>query len=151
MTARTALILAVLQHPAPVRSLTGRELGGPVVQLLARGTTDPTWTATPILLAEQIDAALTAAEKKDIPTDGTAASGLGTAFTPRPGHALTLRPHGPDLVGICGCGQAIGRAPRSRSTDGLIGLWERHTSAADSGTAWAAALASLPTTSIGSS
>lgn len=65
MRTRTDTIAALLRHPQPpVRPLLAYELGGSVVQLLAPGTTDPTWTATPALLAESIDAALTKAERQ---------------------------------------------------------------------------------------
>ena len=75
MTSRTDTIAAVLRHPQPVRQLLGHEMRGSVVQLLGPGTTDPTWQATPQLLAEEIDAALTRAvrEEKDIP-QGTAST-----------------------------------------------------------------------------
>ena len=55
---RINIIAAVLRHPQPVREPLGIELRGSVVQLLAPGTTDPTWQATPELLAAAIDSAL---------------------------------------------------------------------------------------------
>lgn len=65
MRTRTETIAALLRHPQPpVRPLLAYELRGSVVQLLAPGTTDPTWTATPALLAESIDTAITTAERE---------------------------------------------------------------------------------------
>ncbi|MGW0795139.1 hypothetical protein [Streptomyces sp. NPDC002692] len=58
MPSRTATIAAVLCHPQPVRQPLAHELRGSVVQLLAPGTTDPTWQTTPRLLAAAIDSAL---------------------------------------------------------------------------------------------
>ncbi|MFI5685857.1 hypothetical protein [Streptomyces sp. NPDC051636] len=55
---RTDTIAAVLRHRQPVREPLGCELRGSVVQLLGPGTTDPTWTATPEVLAKAIDSAL---------------------------------------------------------------------------------------------
>ncbi|MFJ6659678.1 hypothetical protein ACIQNG_25495 [Streptomyces sp. NPDC091377] len=55
----------MLRHPQPVRRLAAHELRGTVVQLLAPGTTDPSWTATVRLLAEAIDVALTRAERAE--------------------------------------------------------------------------------------
>ncbi|WP_435218341.1 hypothetical protein [Streptomyces sp. bgisy034] len=64
MRTRTDTIAALLRHPQPpVRPLLAYELRGSVVQLLEPGTTDPTWTATPDLLAESIDAAITKTER----------------------------------------------------------------------------------------
>ncbi|MFC5217278.1 hypothetical protein [Streptomyces coerulescens] len=62
MTSRLHTITKALRQPQ-VRPLLAYELGGSIVQLLEPGTTDPTWTATPALLAESIDAALTRVEK----------------------------------------------------------------------------------------
>lgn len=65
MRTRTEAIAALLRRPQPpVRPLLAYELRGSVVQLLEPGTTDPTWTATPDLLAESIDIALTKAERE---------------------------------------------------------------------------------------
>ena len=148
MSSRIDVIAAVLRHPAPVRNPMAYELRGSVVQLLGPGTTDPTWTATPEVLAAAIDdrLALAEGEEKDIPV-GTA-DVKGTTST---AHALVLESDGLDLVGICRCGRPIGRSPLSRSVDGLVGVWERHCAqAAD--TAWADALTALPvTTPIGAS
>jgi hypothetical protein len=55
---RTKAIAALLRHPAPVRTPLAHELRGTVVQLLGPGTTVPTWTATPEVLATVIDSAL---------------------------------------------------------------------------------------------
>lgn len=55
---RAETIAAVLRHSQPVREPLAYELRGSVVQLLGPGTTDPTWTATPELLAAAIDSAL---------------------------------------------------------------------------------------------
>jgi hypothetical protein len=63
MRPRTETIAALLRQPQPVREPLAYELRGSVVQLLAPGTTAPTWTATPALLAESIDAALTREQK----------------------------------------------------------------------------------------
>ncbi|MFJ2007052.1 hypothetical protein [Streptomyces chartreusis] len=65
MRTRTDTIAALLRQPRPVREPLAYELRGSVVQLLAPGTTDPTWTATPALLAESIDTALTKAEREE--------------------------------------------------------------------------------------
>ncbi|WP_327403869.1 hypothetical protein OG194_29810 [Streptomyces sp. NBC_01288] len=150
MSSRIDVIAAVLRHPAPVRNPMAYELRGSVVQLLGPGTTDPTWTATPEVLAAAVDAGLARAERKekDIPV-GTA-DVKGTTSTAA-AHALVLESDGLDLIGICRCGRPIGRTPLTRSVDGLVGVWERHCAqAAD--TAWANALAALPaTTPIGAS
>jgi hypothetical protein len=58
MTSRTDTIAALLRRPQLVRAPLGWELRGSVVQLLAPGTTDPTWTATPEVLAEAIGSGL---------------------------------------------------------------------------------------------
>lgn len=73
MTSRIDTITTVLRRPQPVRPLAGHELRGSVVQLLGPGTTDPTWTATPRLLAEAIDQGLLReeGERKDIPVTGS--------------------------------------------------------------------------------
>lgn len=134
MRTRAEIIANVLRHPQPVRPPLAYELRGSVVQLLGPGTTDPTWVATPEVLAQAIDTALTREREKDIP-----ASSAGTPSTP--GHTLVLQADCVDYVGACGCGRPIGRTPRARSLDGLVGLWEQHVEA-DS--AWAEALASLP-------
>jgi hypothetical protein len=55
---RIDTIAAALRHPQPVREPLAIELRGSVVQLLGPGTTDPTWTATPEVMAEAIDSAL---------------------------------------------------------------------------------------------
>ena len=65
MPSRTDTIAAVLRQPQPVRQPLAYELRGSVVQLLAPGTTDPTWTATPEVLANAIDTALTRAERAE--------------------------------------------------------------------------------------
>lgn len=136
MPTRAALIASVLRREQPVRPLLAYELRGSVVQLLGPGTTDPTWTSTPELLAAAIDGALARAEEKDTP------AGAGAAFTP---HALVLAPAGPDYRAACQCGKAIGRAPKGRSANGLVGLWEQHAlDQADAATAWADALTALP-------
>ncbi|MFI1723882.1 hypothetical protein [Streptomyces sp. NPDC020489] len=139
---RFNVLLRVLRSPQPVRPLLAYELRGSVVQLLGPGTTDPTWTATPELLAEAIDGELTRGEEKDTPADA------GAPFTP---HALVLTPAGPDYRCTCQCGRAIGRAPKGRSIDGLVGLWEQHALEPDHAAAWADALAALPHSSIGAS
>jgi hypothetical protein len=141
MTPRAARIAALLRHPQPVRQLLAYELRGSVVQLLGPGTTDPTWTATPALLAEAIDQDLTRAEEKDTPKGA-----------PSTAHALVIHRDGRDFVGACRCGRAIGRTPQARPLDGLVGLWEQHADQADPDTAWADALSSLPiSSSIGAS
>ncbi|MEV0477874.1 hypothetical protein, partial [Streptomyces prunicolor] len=83
MSSRIDVIAAVLRHPAPVRDPLAYELRGSVVQLLGPGTTDPTWTATPELLAAAVDAGLARAEReeKDIPV-GDTADVKGTTSTP---------------------------------------------------------------------
>lgn len=151
MASRIDVITGVLRHPAPVRDLMAYELRGSVVQLLGPGTTDPTWTATPELLAAAVDAGLARVERKekDIPV-GTADI-QGTTFTAA-AHALVLESDGLDLVGICRCGRPVGRAPLSRSIDGLVGVWEQHCTQASQDIAWADALTALPTTTaIGAS
>lgn len=146
MPARAQAIVAVLRDPAPVRELLAYELRGSVVQLLGPGTTDPTWTATPGLLAAAIDAALARAERKekDIPADNTVGT-QGTTSTAA-AHALVLESDGLDLVGICRCGRPIGRTPLARSVDGLVGVWEQHCTRAAQDVAWADALTALPST-----
>lgn len=144
MTSRTDSIAALLRGGQPTRPLLAYELRGSIVQLLAPGTTDPTWTTTPELLAAAVDARLEK-EEKDIPA--------GTAFTPLPsdGHALIVRPVGGDFFGSCQCGQAIGRTPRTKPIDHLVGLWERHTTPVLN-EAWAEAVTGLPAaTPIGAS
>ncbi|QJT01765.1 hypothetical protein G9272_16800 [Streptomyces asoensis] len=137
-TSRVAVIARVLRGERPVRQLLACELRGQVVQLLGYGTTDPTWTATPELLAEAIDAGLTRAEREEKDTP---------AGAPSTAHALVLEADGLDLVGVCQCGRRIGRAPLARSVDGLVGLWQRHTDQADrDAAAWADALTALPNT-----
>ncbi|WP_406157686.1 hypothetical protein [Streptomyces canus] len=142
MTPRAARIAAALRLVQPVRPLLAYELRGSVVQLFGPGTTDPTWTATPELLAEAIDEDLTQAEEKDIPAGSITAGGPGTAFTP---HALVLARDEHDFVGTCACGRAIGRSPQGRSTDGLVGLWEQHADQADRDAIWADALSATAT------
>ncbi|MFI2437437.1 hypothetical protein [Streptomyces sp. NPDC018693] len=115
---RTDTITAVLRHPQPVRDLLAYELGGTVVQLLAPGTTAPTWTATPQLLAEAIDTAVTRHDA------AAAAAGPGA------GHALVVHYDGTDLVGICQCGTPLGRAHPGKPLDALAVPWERHTALA---------------------
>jgi hypothetical protein len=141
MRSRIETIAAVLQHPAPVRELLAYEMRGSVVQHLGPSTTIPTWAATPELLAEAIDEALTRAEReeKDIPA--------GTAFTPLPsdGHALIVRPVGADFIGSCQCGRPLGRTPQNKPLNGLAGLWERH-AATTRDQAWADAVTALPAT-----
>jgi len=140
LTPRAETVAAVLRGRPPVREPLAYELRGSVVQLLGPSTTDPTWTATPEVLAEAIDTALTRAEQKDIP-----------AGTPSTAHALAVTFDGVDLVGTC-CGRVIGRTPPDRPLGpGLVGLWQRHTDQADPDEAWADALASLSTTPIGAS
>ncbi|MFC8361092.1 hypothetical protein ACFUIY_14615 [Streptomyces griseorubiginosus] len=139
MTPRATRIAVVLRNLA-VRPLLAYELRGSVVQLLGPGTTDPTWTATPELLAEAIDTDLTRAEEKDIPHG-----------TPSTAHALVIDRNEHDFVGACQCGQPIGRTPQGRPLDGLVGLWEQHAAQADPDAAWANALTSLHPTSIGAS
>jgi hypothetical protein len=77
MTSRTDRIAAILRRPQLVRAPLGFELRGSVVQLLAPGTTDPTWTATPEVLAAAIDGAL----QKDT-SPGSSMPG-GAEFTAR--------------------------------------------------------------------
>ncbi|MGW3110521.1 hypothetical protein [Streptomyces sp. NPDC001091] len=55
---RTTTIALFLRRPQPVREPLGHELGGTVVQLLQRGTTTPTWVATPEVLADALDGVL---------------------------------------------------------------------------------------------
>ncbi|MFF6985644.1 hypothetical protein [Streptomyces sp. NPDC010273] len=147
MPSRLDVIAAVLRDPAPVRPLLAYELRSSVVQLLGPGTTDPTWTATPGLLAEAIDAGLARAERKekDIPADSSTVGAPGTTSTAA-AHALVLESDGLDLVGVCRCGRPIGRTPLARSVDGLVGVWEQHCARAVQDTAWADALTALPTT-----
>lgn len=140
---RVSVILSVLSSAGPVRPLLAYEQRGPVVQLLASGTTDPTWQAPPALLAAAIDQALIAAEEKVTPANAATA---GTATTP---HALVIHRDGPDFVGACQCGRPIGRTPQARSLDGLVGLWEQHATLADPDATWADALSSLATPAIG--
>ncbi|MEU9149165.1 hypothetical protein AB0D59_01090 [Streptomyces sp. NPDC048417] len=141
-------IAAALTHPRFRRPIVGHELRGPMVQGLGPRSTEPRWTATVPQLAEAIDTALTLAEEKDTPAGSTTAGSTGTADTP---HALAIRLVGPDLVGSCHCGRAIGRTPRTRSLDGLVGLWEQHIAEAAPDAAWADALTSLHRTPIGAS
>lgn len=150
MPSRVDVIAAVLRDPAPVRPLLAYELRSSVVQLLGPGTTDPTWTATPGLLAEAIDAGLARAERKekDIPADTSSTAGTQGTTSTAATHALVLESDGVDLVGVCRCGRSIGRTPLARSVDGLVGVWEQHCTRARAAqdTAWADALTSLPTT-----
>ncbi|WP_326780401.1 hypothetical protein OG481_09655 [Streptomyces longwoodensis] len=136
MLSRVDVIEAALRHPKLGRPLLAYELGGALVQLLERGTTDPTWTATPRLLAEAIDSALDQAERreKDILATGTPSTADA--------HALVLERTAPDFVGVCRCGRPIGRTPLTHSLDGLVGLWEQH---ATQESAWVDAVAALPT------
>lgn len=139
---RVEVIRSVLVADQPVRPLLAYEQSGPLVQLLASHTTLATWQAPPTLLAKAIAKALTRAEEKDIPPAGT----------PSTAHALVLEISGPDYIGACRCGRPIGRTPQSRSLDGLVGVWEQHARETDADTAWAAAVASLPSSSsIGAS
>lgn len=146
MPSRLDVIAAVLRDPAPVRPLLAYELRSSIVQLLGPGTTDPTWTATPGLLAEAIDAGLARAERKekDIPADTSSTAGTQGTTSAAPAHALVLESDGLDLVGICRCGRPIGRTPLARSVDGLVGVWEQH---CIQEVAWADALTALPSTS----
>ena len=146
MTPRAARIADLLRRPQPVRPLLAYELRGSVVQLLGPGTTDPTWTATPALLAEAIDQNLTRSEEKDTRADSQSA---GAASTP---HALVIHRDGRDFVGVCRCGRAIGRTPQARPLDGLVGLWEQHADQAGPDAALTDALTSLTSSSsIGAS
>ncbi|MER7930525.1 hypothetical protein ABTY96_46705 [Streptomyces sp. NPDC096057] len=107
----------------------------------------------PELLAEAIDTGLTRAERKekDIPAGSSTADAQGTTSTTA-AHALVLESDGLDLVGVCRCGRPIGRAPLTRSIDGLVGMWEQHCTRAAQDTAWSAALSALPaSTPIGAS
>ncbi|MEU9424291.1 hypothetical protein AB0D87_15905 [Streptomyces sp. NPDC048342] len=142
-------IAAVLRNPTFRRPVLGQELRGAMVQGLGSGSgsSEPRWIATVPQLAEAIDTALTRAEEKDTPAGGTTA-GTGTADTP---HALVISRTEHDFVGVCECGRAIGRTPRTRHLDGLVGLWEQHAAQADPDTTWADALNSLHTTPIGAS
>ncbi|WP_217545609.1 hypothetical protein [Streptomyces sp. GbtcB6] len=140
-------IAAVLRSPRFRRPVLGQELRGAVVQGLGPGSSETRWTATVPQLAEAIDTALTRAEEKDTPVGSTTA-GTGTADTP---HALVISRTEHDFVGACQCGRAIGRTPRARPLDALVGLWEQHAAQADPDTAWADALQSLHTTPIGAS
>lgn len=106
---RYDVILRVLTSTQPVRQLLARELGGPLVQLLASRTSDLTWQASPQLLAEAIDQAVTEAEP-------SAAA-----------HALVIEDRGLDIVGTCRCGQVLGRARPGTPLDALAVPWERHT------------------------
>ncbi|MER6531192.1 hypothetical protein [Streptomyces sp. NPDC001508] len=142
MKSRLEIIAARLRHPEAVRLPLAYELRDSVVQLLGPGTTVPTWTATPEVLAAAIneDLARAEAEEKDIPADSTTAGTPGTTSTP---HALVLQRKGHDFVGACRCGRAIGRTPQGRSVNGLVGLWEQHAAQADPDAAWADALTAL--------
>ncbi|MDN3021564.1 hypothetical protein [Streptomyces sp. S.PB5] len=106
---RYDVILHVLTHPQPVRPLLAYELRGPLVQLLGSGTTDPTWQASPRLLAEAIDQAV--------------------SEPPSSAHALVVEYRGFDLVGTCRCGEVLGRARPGTPLDALAVPWERHTAA----------------------
>ncbi|MET7475113.1 hypothetical protein ABZT17_12235 [Streptomyces sp. NPDC005648] len=148
MADRIEVIRSVLVADQPVRPLLAYELRGPLVQLLGSGTTDPTWQAPPTLLAKAISAAWARAEEKDTPAGGNTAGGPGAPSTP---HALVLEAAGLDFRATCRCGRPIGRTPQGRSVDGLVGLWEQHAAQADPDSAWANAVNSLHSTSIGAS
>lgn len=140
LTPRAQAIANVLRSRRPAREPLAYELRGSVVQLLGPGTTDPTWTANPEVLAAAIDAALVRAEQKDTP-----------AGAPSTAHTLAITYDGVDFVGAC-CGRVLGRTPPDRPLGpGLVGLWQRHTGEPDPDRAWADALASLNTTPIGAS
>ncbi|MDT0476209.1 hypothetical protein RM863_29200 [Streptomyces sp. DSM 41014] len=149
MTARADLIAAVLARPR-LRPVLAHELRGPLVQLVGAASTVPEYQAPPALLAQTIDQALTRAEEKDTPAPpppapagaGPRAAGAGTADTP---HALVITADRVDLYGACTCGHTLGRTPRARRTDGLVGLWEQHLRdhLAEADAAWANALTTL--------
>lgn len=45
-----------------------------------------------------------------------------------PGHALVIEHSSGDLCGVCECGRRLGLVPPRKPLDGLVALWERHTS-----------------------
>lgn len=111
---RTEAITALLRHPRPVRDPLAYELRGSIVQLLAPGTTAPTWTATPQLLAAAIDTAVT----RHAAAEAAAAPGAG--------HALVVHYDDLDLVAACQCGTPLGRARPGTPLDAVAVPWERH-------------------------
>ncbi|MFJ2515574.1 hypothetical protein ACIPEL_36155 [Streptomyces griseoviridis] len=153
MTARADLIAGVLARPR-LRPVLAWELRGPLVQLVGAGSTVPDYQAPRQLLAEAIDQALTDAEEKDTPAPAAAPSGAGagTADTPR-AHALVITADRVDLHGACSCGQALGRSPWGRRTDGLVGLWQQHLRdhVSEVDAAWADALTALHPSTNGAS
>ncbi|MGW4300379.1 hypothetical protein ACWEHT_11440 [Streptomyces sp. NPDC004646] len=70
--ARAEVIAQFLRRPHPVREPLARELGGIVVQLLGPGTTVPTWTASPEVLADAIDGALQKDTRQHLVGESTA-------------------------------------------------------------------------------
>jgi hypothetical protein len=107
MRSRDARIAAVLRAAQPVRDPLGFELRGSVVQLLAPGTTDPTWTATPEVLAAAIDSAL----QKDTPPGSTPG---GAEFTARAEILAVLTDSGYNTAAAA---ELLGRAYREPRAD----------------------------------
>lgn len=107
MRSRASRIAAVLRSPQPVRDPLGFELRGSVVQLLAPGTTDPTWTATPEVLAAAIDSAL----QKDTPPGSTPG---GAEFTARAEILAVLTDSGYNTAAAA---ELLGRAYREPRAD----------------------------------
>lgn len=120
---RYDVILRVLTSPQPVRRLLAYEQRGPLVQLLASGTTDPTWQAPPRLLADAIHKAVALSEEWAVP------SRAQPVETPAAPHDLVIECRGLDLVGTCRCGQVLGRITPGTRLDALAVPWERHTAA----------------------
>ncbi|MFD6024524.1 hypothetical protein [Streptomyces griseoluteus] len=81
MTNRTTAIARFLRRPQPIREPLAHELGGTVVQLLERGTTAPTWVATPEVLADGIDGELQKDTRQHVVGESTARAVILTVLT----------------------------------------------------------------------
>ncbi|MEU9400597.1 hypothetical protein [Streptomyces sp. NPDC048242] len=154
---RAEVIARFLRRPHPVREPLARELGGTVVQLLGPGTTVPTWTASPEVLADALDGALQKDTRQHLAGESTARTVILTVlaaagYSPAAAEDLLARafrePHRPPtngdfleslagghaLVVEAGHRELVGECQCGRvlgsttgSCDYLAGLWERHT------------------------
>lgn len=108
MTSRAQRIAAVLRDPKAVREPLAVELRGTVVQMVGPSTSDPTWTATPEVLAAAIDSAL----QKDTPT-GRSTRPRGAEFTARAEILAVLEDAGYNAAAAA---ELLGRADREPRT-----------------------------------
>lgn len=108
MARRIDVIAAVLRDPKAVREPLAVELRGTVVQMVGPSTSDPTWTATPEVVAAAIDSAL----QKDTPTGSK--TPRGAEFTARAEILAVLEDAGYNAAAAA---ELLGRAHREPRTD----------------------------------